>query len=159
MKKQIELSLEKAKELYKKNPEMDELLLANFSKEELEKKELPKSWEELKNIGGYYISDFSDISFSCCNCENTDRNIFKTKKQAKSALAMAQLSQLMYVYNDGWEPDWSNNYDKYCIEVMNNTFLIHLFTKYNSFLAFKTEELAKEFLKNFEELIKEYYGI
>lgn len=53
MKKQIEISLEKIREQYN-DPEAGStfkaMLLENFSKEQLEKKQLPKSWEELKTV-------------------------------------------------------------------------------------------------------------
>ena len=84
---------------------MDELLLANFSKEELTKKELPKSWNELKEIKGYFISEEDssiDDYISGGNRKDYELSVYATEKQARSALAMAQLSQLMAVYNDGW---------------------------------------------------------
>ena len=46
MKKTIELSSETAKNLYGKNPEMDQLLLNNFTISELTK----KSWQDIKTF-------------------------------------------------------------------------------------------------------------
>ena len=156
MNKQIELSLEKARELYGKNPEMDELLLANFTKDELTKKKLPKFFNELKNTDGYYITSQAKIERSVYGLY---LNSFPTEKQAKSALAMAQLSQLMAVYNDGWEPNWRNeNEEKYVIYAENSKIIsIYTFKCNNQFLAFKIAELRDKFAKNFELLIKEYF--
>lgn len=161
--KTITLSLDQARKMYGKSPEMDELLLANFSKEELTKKELPKKWKELKLQSGYKITYnsygtiitklpvFSKVGYDC-------KAIFATEKQAKSALAMAQLSQLMAVYNDGWEYSAgvmpaidANICSKYVIKSCCDG--------YFKFLTFKTTELRDEFLKNFEQLIKEYFMI
>jgi len=158
----IKLSLDQARKMYGKNPEMDELLLANFSKEELTKKELPKNWKELNNVQGWKISaegaavraDVKDVSPVC------RRGRFATEKQAKSALAAAQLSQLMAVYNDGWEQDWSQSTVlKNVIYRRRNTIAADKFYENYEFLAFKTAELRDEFLKNFEPLIKEYFMI
>ena len=60
--KTITLTLEQARSMYKKDATMDELILANFSKEELEKKELPKNWEELEVIDGYFINSSGKAS-------------------------------------------------------------------------------------------------
>lgn len=159
MNKQITLSLEKAKELYKKDSVMDELLLANFSKEELEKKELPKSWEELGEIRGFEISAFSSIHKYGPNITITDKKVYATEKQAKSALAMAQLSQLMAVYNEGWEPDWTDTSEKFIIERNNNYIVKNHYNGAHMFLSFKTAKIRDEFLNNFEDLIKEYFEL
>ena len=86
------------------------------------------------------------------------KNVFATKKQAKSAVVMAQLSQLMKVYNGGWEADWYNvNIIKYCIGRKYNNILRNNYTFTYQFLAFKTPEIRDEFLKNFEPLIRQYF--
>lgn len=159
--KTIKLSLEQARKMYKKSPEMDELLLANFSKEELEKPELPKSWNELRIRSGYVIGADSVIipkpQFLTSTYEQ--KNLFATEKQAKSALAMAQLSQLMKVYNREYIPDWNCDSVKYVISRSRNK--VSVCEGWNSyrFLAFKNKETANEFLKNFEPLIKQYFMI
>jgi len=162
MKKQITLTLDKARLIYGKSPEMDELLLANFSKDELEKKALPKSWEKLPILQGYWINPSSNVTKTAIIKEpfiENSKSVFATKKQAKSALAMAQLSQLMAVYNDGWEPKWDVVEFCYCIIPFKNTIKITHYTLDRQFLAFKTAELRDEFLANFKPLIKEYFMI
>ena len=166
--KTIKLSLDQARKMYGKNPEMDELLLANFSKEELTKKELPKSWNEARPTSGYKITynsygtiitklpEFNHSKYDC-------KAIFATEKQARSALAMAQLSQLMAVYNDGWEynPDgnFKNTSRAYVLIRKHNGIKQDYFENNWAFLAFKSAEIRDEFLKNFEPLIKEYFMI
>ena len=164
--KTIKLSLDQAKKMYGKNPEMDELLLANFSKEELTKKELPNEFKKLNPISGYYIHSGNSKVEKLHNKLNplTDNNpyhIFATEKQAKSALAMAQLSQLMAVYNDGWEPDFGsmNNRSNWCIVRYTDEIKWQNVGKTYNFLAFKSLELCELFLANFEPLIKEYFMI
>ena len=162
MNKQITLTLEQARKIYKKSPEMDELLLANFSKQELEKSTLPTSWTDFKSITGYFINSESESGCIIDYYSGDDiyKDVFATKKQAKSALAMAQLSQLMRVYNGDWEPDWTDTLsNKYVIRAVKNKLKPTWFSIVNQFLAFKTAELRDEFLENFEDLIKEYYMI
>ena len=155
MNKQIELSVEKARELYGKNPQMDELLLANFTNYELTKKELPKYFSELKLSKGYYITSQGKIDQSMSF--GLFINTFATEKQALSALAMAQLSQLMAVYNDDWEPNWNDESIKYIIERKNNNLIKTSYYHCHYFLAFKKTEIRSEFLKNFEPLIRQYF--
>lgn len=157
--KTIKLSLDQAKKMYGKSPEMDELLLANFSKEELTKKELPKGFSDLKITPGYYITSQAKIDMS----PGTGRfiNTFATEKQARSALSMAQLSQLMAVYNDGWEfiPNCLEESRGHVITRSGNQITTGNSLVEWSFLAFKSAEIRDEFLKNFKPLIKEYFMI
>jgi len=159
--KQITLTLEQARSLYKKDPTMDELILANFSKKELEKKKLPKSWKELGIVSGYRIGIYGYILDSRKNVTTSNYSIpiFATGKQAKSALSIAQLSQLMKVYNDGWEADWDNDSNKYVIKRSCNELFTDWYESTYHFLAFKSAAIRDEFLKNFEPLIKEYFEL
>ena len=160
MKKNIELSLEEARNLYHLgNNQINILLLANFSKEELENK-LPTKWEDIKSLMGWYINGDSEIKTANTSfIINSNKNIFASEKEAKSSLAMAQLSQLMKVYRNGWEPDWGSVEYKSCILRLRNeakTINIHRAYKY---LSFPTEELADQFLENFRDLIEDYFMI
>jgi hypothetical protein len=133
--------------------------LQAFAKElypELGKKELPESWGELGYIQGYYVAPSSYVSDYNNIAANSNKNTFATKEQAEAAIAMAQLSQLMKVYNDGWEADWNNyNQLKYCIGFTRENLEIDNWIDYRQFLAFKDQETAELFLENFRELIKQ----
>lgn len=156
----IKLSLEQARKMYKKSPEMDELLLANFTKEELEKPDLPKEWSDLKFVSGYWISGFSQVKEVSANSTITgNKNTYATKKQARSALAMAQLSQLMKVYNGDWEPDWNSSDQTKFVIKRHGKILEKDDYYYQSFhfLSFKSSDIRDEFLNNFEDLIKQYF--
>ena len=68
--------------------------------------DLPKSWENLIKIDGYYVSSQSDIKYCYENCaDSINRNVFPTKEEAEACLALAQLCQLRDRYNDGWKPN------------------------------------------------------
>jgi hypothetical protein len=119
-------------------------------------KGLPKSWEEIENLQGFYINGDSSVSESDNKCVklNHNRNIFATKEQAEASIALAQLSQLREVYRQGWKPDWGNVEAKYCIEYADNKVRINLWCNINYFLSFQSEEIAKQFLENFRDLIE-----
>lgn len=119
--------------------------------------ELPKSWEELGEIKGWYVDSFSDIM--PCDKGDTDKdndkNIFPTIEEAEACLALAQLCQLRDRYNDGWKPDWEDdNQFKWNIHVFKDDIytMANLFVK--KVLVFKTEELRDKFLENFRDLIE-----
>lgn len=116
---------------------------------------LPKTWEELNKINGYYISGHSRIENldTSVGCIDINKNVFATEEQAKATIALAQLSQLMHVYNDGWVPDWNDDNMKYCIKYYKNEIITERRYVYSLFLAFKTNELAETFLENFKDLI------
>jgi hypothetical protein len=34
-------------------------------------------------------------------------------------VAFCELSQILPIFNEGWNPDWSKNYEKWCIKTTN----------------------------------------
>jgi hypothetical protein len=116
---------------------------------------LPKTWIELNKINGYSIDGASRIEKlgDSVGCIDINKNVFATEEQAKASIALAQLSQLMQVYNDGWVPDWKDDNYKHNIEYYIDETIIETRCSYSSFLAFKTQETAKLFLENFKDLI------
>ncbi len=117
---------------------------------------LPKDWLDLSHILGYYVDNSGSVvdrTQQSTTNKHYDRNIFATKEQAEASIALAQLSQLMQVYNNGWVPDWKHSSDKYTIEQYEGEFRIETRCSYSAFLAFEKEETAKLFLENFKDLI------
>jgi len=159
----VSLTLEDARKLYASGEQnFKTIALGAFSREELEGKELPKSWDELKRIKGYWITNPATIEYSDRhNPCYSRRNIFATRKQAQSAIAYAQLTQLMKVYNDDEEFDWKyNSKAKFCIVRIGNQIgkYDHSVNCYNP-IAFKSKDLRDEFFDNFQDLLKEYFMI
>lgn len=138
--------------------ELKELALQTFP--ELRKKQLPKSWEDLEEIKGWYVDPESEvIPINSLPTTNDNELLFKTQNQAKSAIAMAKLSQLMAVYNGDWVADWDKQYEnKYCINSIRNVICIDCFQTTKHFLAFKDRETAEEFLNNFRKDIETYFN-
>ena len=91
-----------------------------------------------------------------------NKNVFLTKKHAKSALAMAQISQLISYYGgEITDEEWmDNSMRKYALLRNNNKIkLVDGCLMVYSFLVFHTEEQRDEFLKNNEQLVKDYLMI
>jgi hypothetical protein len=152
----VKISLETAQRWYNgTDKELKELAVQTYP--ELAKKELPKSWVELENITGYYLNLESKAKFiHDCHTDKTNSSIFATKEQAEASIAMAQLSQLMKVYNDGWEPDWSDKTkNKFCIDTECGKISKYTYTITGKFLSFKDVKTRDLFLENFRELIEQ----
>lgn len=124
-------------------------------------KKYPK-WEDLKKINGIYIdlnSNYNNIidrlPYKC------NKGIFLNKKCAKSALAMAQISQLMPYYGgEITDNEWEYaSINKYVIFKEVNCIKTAIFYSNYEFLAFHTAEQRDEFLKNNEQLVKDYLMI
>lgn len=62
------------------------------------------TWEESFSNNGYFINKDSLICFvAMTGTDRENKNIFKTKKQALSAIAYAQLTHIVAKYNEGKE--------------------------------------------------------
>ena len=139
----------------------------NYSLVIVEEVEEPEFWSDdvEKILNGFYINSDADIRGvrPLPNISN-NYNIFATEKQAKSALAMSQISQIMAndVENFGGviiDEEWENNEWKFVIyrdgcsisttSIMNDYY----------FLAFHTEKQRDLFLEKYPQLVKDYLMI
>ena len=118
--------------------------------------ELPKSWEDLYEVGGWFVDFHSDVVTSgSMRTADSVKNRFPTKEEAEACVALAQLCQLRDRYNGGWKPNWEENInEKYSIYFHNEK--IYSDYSYNTrhVLSFKTDELRDKFLENFKDLIE-----
>ena len=162
----LKVSLETAKRWYEQGGEFKEMALSAFT--EVELNPIRNEWESKiygNPIYGYLID--SDDSEVCGFEENFKASFgskccFKTEKQAKSALAYAQLTQLMALpeYNGDWVPYWGNSIElKHCIEMVSMNITTATFANTYSKLSFKTAEIRNRFLENNYDLLKEYFEL
>lgn len=126
------------------------------------KKELPKTWEEFcenhpVKPGECYIGSGAYSDITKITSENVRKALPMTMlpslEDAKAMLALCKLIQLRDCYNDGWQPDWSVEYDKSCIEAFEGKIGIATHTVSARILTFKSDILRDEFLENFKDLI------
>ena len=125
---------------------------------------IQKRWRdnEKNTISGYYTHSDSRITYSKDhNNIKENYNIFATKKQAKSALAMARISQIMA--NDKRfggiviDEEWGNNVPCYYVILKVRNILVITTSYRYEYLGFHTIEQANLFLEENEDLIKDYY--
>lgn len=132
------------------------------------KKVEPKKWKNdtEAQLGGYFIDLRSEIAYHSGYNTQYNYNLFANKKLAKSALAMARISQIM-TYDSRFGgfitiEDWSDSaLDKYVInrDCINNQITISLAGCSYKFLTFHELKQAKLFLEENRDLINDYFMI
>jgi len=146
-------------------PEGYEIDRLNSTADCIKFKPIAKKWRnnELARITGYFIGNASEIVKTDMICHNSkiNYNVFATEKQAKSALAMARISQIMA--NDERfggvvsDEEWGNiTKDKFVIYRHGNAIYKDCFKTSFQFLAFHDEEQRNLFLTENEDLVKDY---
>ena len=111
-------------------------------------------------IRGFYINDSQILSSGGWNIEIA-RYIFATEKQAKSALAMAQISQIIanderfggVITDEEWDDCTLRKFVLY--RFCNRLDCSIYFTEY-AFIAFHKPEQRALFLQENEQLVKDY---
>ena len=131
---------------------------------------LPKTWEEFCKQNPIkktekYIDANSEIDTAIIRpvkrVPERDKNLLPSKDAAEAHLALIQLHQLRDCYRQGWVPDYSNYFNKFCITSYFNfysykyNYKIISHTKFPCFLSFQSKEIAEEFLNNFKDLIEQ----
>lgn len=127
-----------------------------------------KKWKDDTNaiVKGYYINLNSVLVYHASHNTHYNYNMFATEEQAKSALAMARISQIMV--NDKrfggpvTEEEWEDSaLDKYVInrDCINNQITISLAGCSYKFLTFHEMKQAKLFLEENRDLINDYFMI
>ena len=146
-KRNIAISLDKARDWYNRGGEYKELALSAFSDEEIKASMLPNTWEEFCEMYPTKINEWHI---------NDDSNIKSLKKVVgEQHLAQIKLHQLRDCYRQDWLPDWKyENQIKWCIYFEKNIFVVKPIYHRSHFLSFQSEEIARKFLNNFLELIK-----
>ena len=85
----------------------------------------------------------------------SNKNTFLNEKYAKSALALAQISQLLPYYDT--DVKWDGTTLKYCIYRQKGKIVINTLNSSFEILAFNSREEAERFLKYNEQLVKDYF--
>jgi hypothetical protein len=147
---------------------MKNLLLENFTKEELEGKK-GFTWEESFEPG-YYIKE-AEINYpsslkkikidKACNKEPHVwfKNQFRTEKQALSALAFAQLSHIVAKYNEGKEIGRRDGYFSVTRMESGELDLVRSYGLRGLGLEFCREEDGLVSMETNKELWEQYWSI
>ena len=147
--KELKIQVPEGYEIDRENSTFEKIV---FKKVE---NELPKKWEDLYEVKGWFV-DFQSkvVTSGSMRTGDSVKNRFPTKEEAEACIALAQLCQLRDRYNDGWKPDWKKDNDKYTI-IYSSDKIDTSFSVYSQrILSFKTVELRDKFLENFRGLIE-----
>jgi hypothetical protein len=129
---------------------------STFERIVFKKKKAINCWKDLEKISGYGITTENDIvHWSELTTIEENKNVFLNEKYAKSALALAQISQLLPYYDSN--VDWYKVTDKYCLVRIGSSILIETWQSSYHRLAFNSRGEAKRFLKYNEQLVKDYF--
>lgn len=134
----------------------------------VEEVEEPEFWsdKEDKQAKGWLINFESNIIYHTPTQYNhREHKFFASRKQARSALAMAMISQIMAndVEHFGGvvtDEEWGNSdYWKHVIYRMHNNISVKAVRANYHFLAFHTEAQRDLFLEKYRDLVKDYLMI
>lgn len=156
----VKLTLEQAKEFYKKGGDLRTIALTAYTEEELTA--LPRSWEEFcmcnpikaeeAFIGkGAEIIHVCPLSYGIPRDKKRDQNVLPSESAAKAHLALMKLHQLRDCYRQGWVPDWEDiDQVKYSIVADGSSVnKVVIPVKENLFLTFQSKEVTIKFLERF----------
>jgi hypothetical protein len=122
--------------------------------DELNKSYLKRLMNLPDSITGFYLhSGLNEISKVGRASHDNRFGVVYSEKQAKGMVAYCELSQILPVFNEGWEPQHSYETMKWCIQTSDHGINIYSTYLYNALLTFKTEEKAELFLKERIDLI------
>ena len=157
--KELKIQVPEGYEIDKKNSTFEKIIF---------KKIESKKWrnDSHAQLGGYFINSKSEIAYHSGFNTQYNHNLFANKKLAKSALAMARISQIM-AYDSRFGgfvtiEDWSDSaLDKYVInrDCINNQITISLAGCSYKFLTFHEMKQAKLFLEENRDLVRDYFMI
>ena len=127
--------------------------------------ELPKDLEDY-----YYVDETGRIDILCVYVEDAQKEVYKrglafeTREEVeqydKERILLFKLHKWAEEHNEGWYPNWEGSDDKFYIYYFYNTesFCVGSDWNCNTFNKlpfFKSEELAREFIEEFGDEIKE----
>lgn len=120
-----------------------------------EKSDRVRSWEDFRekyhNRFGYFQSNGIAIKAPSPISDGDQL----TQRESKAISAFSKLLKLRRDWVGEWDPDWTDESAKYAIRVWRNHICYDFDSKTSASLSFPTEQMAKEFLDTFRNLIEE----
>lgn len=114
--------------------------LENFEQEKSSAPSYEDALERARDKGGYYYLP-KDLAVP-------------SGELADATMALLKLLFLRDYYNEGWQPDWTNDKWKYFIEYYRDEFCINRSCGYGRVLAFKSKEIIDKFLEEQKKLLE-----
>jgi len=123
-------------------------------------KQLPKTWEDCNKKSGYSTTVKGDANKFKGN-NNVNVNMYATEKQALSAIAFAQLSQLVAEMNgNDWIANWQKHNNQWKYFIVRTEFTLKCecsSTGYFQSLVFNTKESRDFSFEHHADLWKQYF--
>lgn len=126
---------------------------------------VPEDIENYYTLDGYgKVYSLKGFSMNYTRCQYERGLAFKTREQAeqfkKEQILLFKMHKWAEEHNEGWKLNWEDENEKYYISyhVQDKILGIFLTRYYNDFRKlpyFKSEEIAKQFIEEFGEEIKE----
>lgn len=153
--KTFEIEIPKGHEIDKENSTFEKIVFKEVNGRAM-------SWGDLRGVPGFCINEDSEI-YKVAYLpfyDKSDKNIFPTRQDAESSLALAQLLQLRKNWIGDWVAYWnSSSQIKYTVFRDDNTIVNGRNKMFYEELSFPSKEIAKEFLAAHKELIEVYFKI
>lgn len=100
------------------------------------------AWKSAKKIYVQRIEDYEEYEG------------YTSQEMYNAFEALRKLIFLRDYYNEGWEPDWKDGDDKFCIQVYQGEFHQMEFSFTSTPLSFKSEKIRDKFLEEQKELLE-----
>lgn len=123
-----------------------------------EKDDRVRSWSEFKGKYRYKYGYFYGVKKNAVLRTSAPLAIWDqlTPHEATAIVAFSKLLKLRRDWIGEWEPDWeTTSTNKYVIECIENRIRTYTQWTYARSLSFPTQQMAKEFLETFCDLIEE----
>ena len=91
--------------------------------------------------------------FYSSNCDKVCSG-YPTQELADASEALRRLLFLRDYYNEGWQPDWEDEEEKFSIQVCEGEFHTFESIECKRVVSFKTEEIRDKFLEDQRELLE-----
>ena len=145
-------------------PEGFELKKVSDTEYQVVRTELPNTWEEFCETHDVAPQERVIANASIIipvfdtpkrkRDKRIDRDILPDQNYAEAVLALCQLIQLRDCYRQGWEPNWTDASNKYCITFYSDSHVQVENVSLHNILSFQSEEIRGKFLDNFKDLIE-----
>ena len=128
--------------------------------------ELPKDLEDY-----YYVDETGRIDSLCVYVEDAQKEVYKrglafeTREEVeqydKERILLFKLHKWAEEHNEGWFPDWEDFDEEKCTVMYDNAdekldiYETYFYRDFTKLPVFKSEEIAEQFIEEFEKEIKE----
>jgi hypothetical protein len=109
--------------------------------------------KEPTKVKGYYLDSVDKKIKTKNNAMYEDRlGVVNSHDQIIGVVAFCYATHILARVNKDWEPDWSDNVAKWCIQSTKGEIVVNRVFFTSAFLAFETENKAKLFLEAYGRL-------